>query len=295
MARAPRPPAWRACLELVRPPNVATALADVLAGFAVAGLGARSALPWLLASTACLYAGGIVLNDVCDREIDARERPERPIPSGRVTIGGATLLGAGLLAAGVAAAAVVGHEAAIVAGALAAAVLIYDSWGKRHAVVGPLNMGLCRGLNLVLGMTAVPGVAARAWPLGLLPLAYIWAVTMVSRGEVQGGRRSVGSAAFAAISAVVLALILLAATRAEPIWPPLVFVAWLAARVLPAFWVAAARPSPDVIRRAVRTGVLSLVLLDAVIAAVYAGMIYSLALVATALIAGRLARVFAVT
>ena len=40
---------------------------------------------------------------------------------------------------------------------------------------------------------------------------------------------------------------------------------------------------------------LSLVLLDAVIAAAYAGMIYSLAVLATALLAGWLARLFAVT
>jgi 4-hydroxybenzoate polyprenyltransferase len=71
----------RACLQLLRPANVTTALADVLAGFAIAGLGNRAALPWLLLATAALYAGGIVLNDVFDREIDKLERPDRPIPS----------------------------------------------------------------------------------------------------------------------------------------------------------------------------------------------------------------------
>src|SRR5215213_5958422 len=63
-------PMLRAVLQLLRPANVATALADVLAGFALAGLGNRSALPWLLLATAALYAGGIVLNDVFDRELD---------------------------------------------------------------------------------------------------------------------------------------------------------------------------------------------------------------------------------
>ena len=38
----------RPYLELIRPANVATALADVLAGYGVAGLANHSALPWLL-------------------------------------------------------------------------------------------------------------------------------------------------------------------------------------------------------------------------------------------------------
>jgi 4-hydroxybenzoate polyprenyltransferase len=55
------------------------------------------------------------------------------------------------------------------------------------------------------------------------------------------------------------------------------------------------RPAPDTIRVAVRTGVLSLVLLDAVIGAVYAGAAYSAAILVVGLAAGWLARRFAVT
>ena len=76
----------RAWLQLLRPANVATALADVLAGAAVAGAAWPPApvVYWLLVATACLYAGGIVFNDYFDRTLDAIERPERPIPSGRI-------------------------------------------------------------------------------------------------------------------------------------------------------------------------------------------------------------------
>ena len=94
----------RGYLELLRPATVVTALADVLAGYAVAGRGSPGALPGLLVATACLYAGGIVLNDVFDRRIDAVERPERPIPSGRVSAGGAAGLGGALVVSGVLAA-----------------------------------------------------------------------------------------------------------------------------------------------------------------------------------------------
>ena len=285
----------RPYLELVRPANVATSLADVLAGYAVAGLAAPRALPWLLLSTACLYAGGIVLNDFFDRKLDAVERPERPIPSGRVRAGQAAALGAVLLAAGLVAAHLASREAGPVSAAIVAAVLLYDSWGKRQRLLGPVNMGLCRGLNLCLGMAAVPGTVAAHWPVAILPLAYIAGVTMVSRGEVSGGRRGVALTALVLVAVVLVALGGISAfARGSVIWP-FVLLGVLSWRVVGAFWKAFASPSPPVIRAAVRTGVLSLVLVDAVIAAAYADMIYSLAVLLTALLAGWLARQFAVT
>ena len=172
-----------AYLELLRPPNVTTAVGDVLAGFAVAGLGRPWILPWLLASTMCLYAGGVVLNDVFDLAIDRVERPERPIPSGRVSRQRAAILGSALLASGVAFAALGRPAAGIVAGATAACILWYDAWGKRQTWVGPVNMGLCRAGNLMLGVAAAPEALRWAWPLGGLPLVYITAVTTVSRGR----------------------------------------------------------------------------------------------------------------
>ena len=68
-------------------------MSNILAGYAVVGRGRPDALPWLLAASAGLYAGGVVLNDYFDREVDAVERPERPIPSGRVAGSHALVLG----------------------------------------------------------------------------------------------------------------------------------------------------------------------------------------------------------
>ncbi len=286
---------YRGYLELVRPANVATALADVLAGYAVAGLGNHAALAWLLLSTACLYAGGVVLNDVFDRDIDRTERPERPIPSGRVSVGAASSLGGGLLALGVLAGSLATAAAGMVAAATAASVLLYDAWGKRQGLLGPVNMGMCRGLNLLLGVAAAPPVLAEAWPLALLPLVYIAAVTAVSRGEVHGGRRGIAAFALISLSAVLAALLTLALRHGGGSWAGVGFTVLLAWRVLPAFWGAYRTPEPGPIRHAIRTGVLSLVLLDAVIGATYGGALYSLVIVATGLMAWSLARLFAVT
>ncbi len=285
----------RGYVELVRPANVATALADVLAGYAVAGFGSPRTLAWLLLSTACLYAGGVVLNDVFDRDIDRIERPERPIPSGRVPVATAASLGLGLLAAGVLSATLATAAAAVVAAATAAGVLLYDGWGKRHGVLGPLNMGMCRGLNLLLGVSAAPAVLTEAWPLALLPLTYITAVTAVSRGEVHGGRREIAAFALVSLSLVLAALAALALGRGGGSWAGFAFTVVLAWRVLPAFWAAYQTPEAGPIRHAIRTGVLSLVLLDAAIGATYGGALYSLVIVATGVAAWSLARLFAVT
>ena len=130
---AKRPPSTlSAYLALVRPPNITTALADVLAGYGVAGLGNAAALPWLLVATACLYGGGVALNDFFDRRLDQIERPERPIPSGRVPAAIAGSIGSLLLVAGVAAASCASNAAGLIALAIAGLAVIYDAWAKHR-------------------------------------------------------------------------------------------------------------------------------------------------------------------
>ena len=103
----------RAWFELVRLPNVFTALADILLGyffthamFAVSD--GWPTLVLLMVSSAAIYSAGMALNDYFDRDVDARLRPGRPIPSGRVSATAAARLGWSLLAIGFVAATVAG-------------------------------------------------------------------------------------------------------------------------------------------------------------------------------------------
>jgi 4-hydroxybenzoate polyprenyltransferase len=285
----------RGYFELIRPPNVMTAVADVLAGYAVAGFGNHRVLPWLIAATACLYAGGVTLNDFFDRRVDAAERPERPIPSGRTPAAVAAMLGGVLLAAGIGAASLATPEAAFIAAAIAAFVLLYDAWGKGSAAIAPWNMGLCRALNLMLGVAAVPAALERAWPLAIVPLVYIAAVTAVSRGEVHGGRRGAALFALISLSFVLAALAVISWSGPQRSLAGLALVALLAWRVWPPFWTVWRTPDAGAIRSAVRAGVLSLVMVDAVFGAAYAGPLYAAGILATAVVAGLLARLFSVT
>ena len=293
---AKRPPSTlRAYLSLVRPPNITTALADVLAGYGVAGLGNASALPWLLVATACLYGGGVALNDFFDRQLDRIERPERAIPSGRVPAPIAGAIASLLLVSGVAAASRASATAATIALAIACLALIYDAWGKHGRVIGPVTIASCRGLNLMLGVAAVPVMVASAWPVALLPFAYIVAVTALSRGEVHGGTRSVATFALSLIAAVVAALLLMSLRTVHSVAAAVAMTLLLGWRVLPPFWRARQRCDPRNTRMAVRAGVLSLVLLDAAIGAVYAGAPYGLLILSLAPVAWVLARPCAVT
>ena len=85
VSHSPSSNLW-AYAQLVRAPNVFTALADVLAGFLVVSGDFAQVGVWLplFVASMALYSAGMVLNDVYDVEVDSKERPHRPIPSGQV-------------------------------------------------------------------------------------------------------------------------------------------------------------------------------------------------------------------
>jgi hypothetical protein len=181
----------RAYLELFRLPNVFTAAADVLMGFLVthAVVDEPALLAVLVASSAALYLAGMVLNDVFDFERDTQERPARPLPSGRISRAATSRLGYGLLGLGV----VLGWSASVLAGELrsgvvatllALCVLAYDGVLKKTPL-GPLAMGGCRFLNVLLGMSAAPTWFAVHWLIAAGVGVYIVGVTWFARTEAK--------------------------------------------------------------------------------------------------------------
>lgn len=290
----------------MRPANIITAIADILAGYAASGFilsldvlqttpGSLVPLAWLLLSTTGLYGGGVVFNDVFDAELDAQERPERPIPSGTASRQGAAWLGSLLLIIGVAAASQVTGLSFTLAAIIALAAVLYDSIGKHHPWLGPLNMGFCRGGNLLLGVSAVPAMVGERWFLAFIPIAYIAAITAISQGEVHGGKKSTGVVAILLVGAVISGVLALGFLPNYQVLAALPFAALLTARVLPPFIKAAREPKPDLIRAAVKAGVLSLIVLDATVAAGNAGWAYGLLVLLLLPISVGLAQLFAVT
>ncbi|MEM9484860.1 MAG: UbiA-like protein EboC, partial [Cyanobacteria bacterium P01_F01_bin.116] len=275
-------PIW-AYLQLMRPANILTAWADILVGYAAAGVIADvwtghtlASLGWLLLSTSGLYGGGVVFNDVFDVELDRLERPERPLPSGRASLFGAKILGGMLMFLGVLAAAKVSLMSAGLALAVALAALVYDSLGKHQGVLGPLNMGLCRGGNLLLGVSVVPAMISERWFLALIPIIYIAAVTAVSQGEVEGGKQQTGILSIALVLVVLMGIFSLGLLEEFCWYFSLPFAILFAGLVLPAFIKATQDPAPGNVQQAVKAGVISLIVLDAAIAAGFTSWPYGL-------------------
>lgn len=178
-----------AYLQLMRLPNVFTAMADVMAGYFIV-LGTNFQWPALIGlciATSALYAGGCVLNDICDRDLDAVERPFRPLPSKKVTLKEAYFLLCFLFAVGLLAALYAGLPSLFTALILVLLIIAYDTRSKDIVILGAFNMGACRSCNLILGMSPAFNLEGIYMILPLFPLIYVSSLTALSKFEVHGG------------------------------------------------------------------------------------------------------------
>ncbi|MDT0684969.1 UbiA-like protein EboC [Autumnicola psychrophila] len=295
-------------LQLMRPANIITAVADILAGFAVSGAALQlfsaevgtdptliNTLLWLILATIGLYGGGIVFNDVFDADLDRKERPERPIPSGRASVQSASILACILFLIGLVSAWQISVLSAVIALAVAILAVLYNAWGKHQLVFGPVNMGLCRGGNLLLGMSAIPAALQEMWFISIIPVIYIAAITMISRGEVHGGNRKaiVGGAVMYAI--IILAIIGLAFLSEILWWQVLPFVLLFSFLIFRPLIQALQKQEPRLIGKAVKAGVLSLIVLNASLATVFAGWVYGLIVLLLLPVSLLIAKKFSVT
>lgn len=176
-------PYWRDWLSLGRISNLPTVWSNVLAGTLLAGGQPGWGLAGVLPAASLLYEAGMLLNDYCDRRIDARLRPERPIPAGRIPARTVLAVGSGMLLAGLSLLALQGWPALLAGLALAAAIVGYDLHHKGVAW-SPWLMGGCRALlYAVAGFAAVAAPEARlAWAAAAL-LAYVAGLSYAAKQE----------------------------------------------------------------------------------------------------------------
>lgn len=274
---------WRTYAQLVRLPNVFTALADICLGALVTGawFDRWQVLLPLLPASGCLYSGGMVWNDVFDVEQDRRERPFRPLPSGRISRRHAMLFGTVLLGLGVGCAFLAGAMASsgfawaspAFALALAAAILLYDGWLK-YTWAGPLGMGTCRCLNVLLGLSAVEP-ERRPWGLHLAFVVgvYIVGVTWFARTEARrSSQTALAGAALVMLGGLMLALLVparLPPDTGSPLFPYL--LVGLGFLIGIPVCQAIALPTPPRVQAAVKRSLMGLVVLDATLATAFIG------------------------
>ncbi len=271
-----------ALAQLVRLPNVFTAFADILLAACVVGLftGHLGTLALLLAASGCLYLSGMAWNDFFDRADDARTRPTRPLPSGRIRPRTAALIAAGLMLVGVACAVFAGWPdptVGVTAAVLAGLIVLYDAVLK-HYWVGPVGMGLCRFLNVLMGTLVIPG---EEWQkIAPLPLhvagvvgLYIVGVTWFARTEEGTSKRWVLTAAGVVVLIALGSAVLIPLHFDEgktPFYFPYLLVGFGFVVGRPVV-TAIHTPSAKNVQAAVKRCILGLVLLDAVLACAFVG------------------------
>jgi len=175
--------------RLLRLSLAPSAIADIAAGVVLgAGRWPGGARPFvLMLASACVYHGGMALNDWADREADRRGARGRPIQTGEVASGTALLLALALLLTGPLLALRVDPGAAVALAVVAVLALWYDLAG-RGPWRGPLLLGGCRAGNLGAGLIA-GGALAGSWSPGVPILAaglyglYVAAVSRLARLE----------------------------------------------------------------------------------------------------------------
>lgn len=291
-------------VRLARPANLPTAAADILAGITIAlylrNIEALNFLAeqsndvlLLVFSSIALYAGGVVFNDVFDAELDAIERPERAIPSGLVPKREAVYFGTFLMLIGI----TLAFKSTILSGfisvALTIAILSYDGYFKQYGFAGPLNMGICRGLNLLLGMSIL-GMLSH-WYISLVPVVYIFAITLISRGEVHGNNKKhiVWAGILYAIVILAIALIVIEEKDNAVILAP--FLILFGYLIFKPLLKAYKENSPKNIKNAVMGGVLSLVVMNACWVAGFSNWYLALAVLLLLPLSMLLSKLFAVT
>jgi 4-hydroxybenzoate polyprenyltransferase len=192
----------------MRLPNAVTAGADVLAGGALAGIAPGRLLPLVLAAS-LLYAGGCVLNGLCDRDGDRWRLPPRPLPSGEVSPREAGMVATFLLASGVATAGAAGPRAAVAATFLLALILLHDLCLKTGPVAGPAAMAGCRAAAVLLGLSPAlsPPPAALLFPTATF--LYVFALARMARHEMSEppARPPVGAISLSFAGSILAALL----------------------------------------------------------------------------------------
>lgn len=193
---------WRLSgfVEILRVHNLFVSVMAFFLGFATAytfvGSGKFLNYPSALiplVTVILVAAGGYVINDYYDAEIDSVNKPARPIPSGRVSRGEALVLSIASILVGVAASLFVGPATFTYAAFNALLVVAYSKRLKKEGLIGNLVVSIVSANSIVFGglsLSEIYGNIALA-TYSLIPATYAFTFTLM-REVIKGVEDVVG-------------------------------------------------------------------------------------------------------
>jgi hypothetical protein len=210
-------PNFRDYLILVRLPNLFTLPSNILVGFViVSALTQTTYVQVLLLVTISIlhYCVGIILNDLCDFNIDKKERPYRPLPSGKISRKIAIALVTIFSFLALTLSLIVGIPTLVISSILFAIIFGYDRYLK-NTWAGPFTIASARVMNIMLGVS-VNINSASSNPQFVI-LTFVLAITFVyvsligymSRYEIHGFSNNVKLFLTPAIIAMIISSIIL--------------------------------------------------------------------------------------
>lgn len=291
-------------LLLIRLPNVFTVPTNILVGyFSLTGLSDANLahISLLMTSSSLLYVAGIVFNDFFDLKTDLKERPFRPLPSGKVSKRSALTLAIAMILIANVVALMVGTTSLMISATLSGVILAYN-YAAKSGRFGPSVMGLARFLNVFLGASpALFATSELPWFTlfaASILFAYVYSITLLSRKEVdkydEAHRKSILQS-FYLLAGVALSTALFSAYYGTP--EVLVFVILFSVVFYLPFRGILSKEAvhAPTIQNIVKNLVLSIIILDSVFIAAFAGLLYGAASLAIVVLPIILARKLYVT
>lgn len=161
---------------ITRPHNVAIAAAAITVGALTGPIPPvdTARLLWAALAAALITAGGNVLNDVADIDIDAVNKPGRPLPSGRFGRAAALRLAVILLVTGLACSLFLPLLCVLIAVMSTILIVFYNLYASGRPLIGNLIVSVLTGVAFPFGSLAagvgwwglIPGVIALFFDLG---------------------------------------------------------------------------------------------------------------------------------
>lgn len=278
-------------LQLIRLPAVLTSMTNSITGFCIAyplpEIQVFSPLFSICGVSILLYASGMILNDCFDFKEDQQKQKPKPLVQGEISVLYAFIWGYLFQIIALFWAYLISLHTGIIASIIALFVNAYDIGMKHFRFLGGATMAACRFMNVLLGMSLFwQGLSPEKWIFPAFLFGYVFCLTRISQMEElkeNKGRFAVNA------SGLLLLPVLAACSCPNPMWavPFVGLLLYKLSRAILKAWKHYDTPHLVVV---VKTTVLGVVLLDAIILAGHQHLFPALFCFGILLVSSRVAR-----